>query len=30
MENIYFFYLLKGIYVFNNEYFLLLVFINSK
>jgi hypothetical protein len=30
MENIYFFYLLKRIYVFNNEYFLLLVFINSK
>ncbi len=30
MENIYFSYLLKCIYVLNNEYFFLLVFIKGK
>lgn len=30
MENIYFSILLKLLYVFNNEYFLLLVFISDK
>ncbi len=30
MENIYFSVLLKLLYAFNNEYFLLLVFINDK